>query len=697
MDSWPRVRHDRAVSWPLRPRVGWIAWALAAAAAGIYPPTLYLGLAAPANVPAVLRLGWFGVVAPVVGITYCLVGALIIRRHPRHPVGWLAAAGGFCLSLTLFAGAYAAYSLGSHQLPGAAWMGWLRDWLWIPAFQLLFVLLPTVFPDGRLPSRWWSLLAWAGAAGTVTQVAAATRDWSGSGSAPTLRIATVMNMLHAFSSFLLLAALLAAIAAVAVRYRRSRGEARRQLTWFMAAMVLQGLLWAGSLVPALAYHLAPYQTPYFEVAIPFALLAMPLTIAVAILRERLYDLDLLLSRGLVYAALAAFITAGYLLIVVGAGLLVGTGGRPNLPLSILSTALVAVLFQPVRARVDRLANRLVYGAPGNPYEALAELSRSTAAGSVEDVLPRVAQAIATGTRSDRARIELLLPAGHSRAATWPAGATGPFAPALSVNHQGEMVGRIEIGGGSDPGLTEALTGQAGLVLRNLRLAAELDERLQEIGAQAAELAASRTRLVTAQETERRRLERDLHDGVQQELVALIAKLRLARNQLARDPVLATGTLAELQAGIERALTDLRQVAHGIHPAVLGSRGLVEAVEAMAGRMPLGVRVEADDRVRGLRYAPEIEGAAYFVVAEGLANVLKHAAAGQATVTIEAENSHLRLEVADDGHGFPAGTAESGLRGLRDRVEALGGRLGVSSQAGGTRLEATLPARQRPHA
>jgi len=697
MDSCTRVRHDRAMSGPLRPRPGWIAWALAAAAATLYPATLFLGLTAPANVPAVLLLGWFGVVAPVVGIAYCLVGALIIHRHHHHSVGWLAATGGFCLSLTLFAGAYAAHSLGGEVMPGAAWMAWLRDWLWVPAFLLLFVFLPTVFPDGRLPSRRWSILAWVGAVTTVTQIGAATRDWSGS-RAPKLQIPpTVLGSLLAFSSVLFMAAIFAAVAAVVLRYRRSRGEARRQLRWFMAAAVLQGVLWAGSLVPAFAYHVAPYQTPYFEVAIPFALLAMPLAIGVAVLRDRLYDIDVLLSRGVSYAALAAFITAGYLFIVVGAGLLVGTGGRPNLPLSILATAVVAVLFQPVRARVERLANHLVYGAPANPYEALAELSRSTAADSLEDVLPRAAQAIATGAGSDRARIELLLPAGRSRAASWPAGATGPFGPALSVNHQGQIVGRIEIGGGSDPGLTEALTGQAGLVLRNLRLAAELDERLQEIEAQAAELAASRTRLVTAQETERRRLERDLHDGVQQELVALIANLRLARNQLARDPALANGTLAELQAGIERALTDLRQVAHGIHPAVLGSRGLVEAVEAMAGRLPLGVRVEANDRVRGLRYAPEIEGAAYFVVAEGLANVLKHAAAGQATVTIEAENSHLRLEVADDGHGFPAGTAESGLRGLRDRVEALGGRLGVSSRAGGTRLEAFLPAHQRPHA
>src|SRR4029077_2344572 len=225
--------------------------------------------------------------------------------------------------------------------------------------------------------------------------------------------------------------------------------------------------------------------------------------------------------------------------------------------------------------------------------------------------------------------------------------------------------------------------------------AEVADRVEQLEAQAAELAASRARLVAAQEAERRRLERDLHDGVQQELVALIAKLRLARNQLVRDPDVASTTLGELQTGIQRALTDLREVAHGIHPAVLGSRGLVEAVEAMAARMPLGIQVDVEPHLREARYPEEIEGAAYFVVAEGLTNVMKHATATQAKVTIWSPDSLLSVRVDDDGCGFVADVQrESGLRGLRDRVEALGGRLVVTSRTGRTHLEASLPARKR---
>jgi signal transduction histidine kinase len=246
-------------------------------------------------------------------------------------------------------------------------------------------------------------------------------------------------------------------------------------------------------------------------------------------------------------------------------------------------------------------------------------------------------------------------------------------------------------------LTEALTAQAGHALHTLRLSAELDSRLVQLQVQAGELTASRTRLVRAQETERRRLERDLHDGVQQELVILIAKARLARNQLDRDPALAAETLTELQGSAQHALSDLRSLARGIHPAVLSSRGLVEAIDAMAARMPVGVRVEADPEVREVRFSPEIEGAAYFVVAEGLANVLKHSGASEATVTITTDESWLRVAVADDGSGYDAGAVrESGLRGLRDRVEALGGRIEIDSLQPGTRLGAALPAVNRSH-
>ena len=200
----------------------------------------------------------------------------------------------------------------------------------------------------------------------------------------------------------------------------------------------------------------------------------------------------------------------------------------------------------------------------------------------------------------------------------------------------------------------------------------------------------------AEEAGRRRIERDIHDGVQQELVALLAKARLARNQLARDPGLAATTLAELQADTRQALEDLRELAHGIHPPVLTDRGLLEAIEGQLARLPVPVYVEADGLGRDSRYPAEIEGAAYFLVCEAVTNALKHAAANRIDVRLAALPGGLRVEIADDGRGFePSGVAGSGLRGLADRVEALGGQLEIVSRpAVGTRLIAVLPARER---
>lgn len=679
-----------------RPAASWVAWTLVLVAAVLYPFTLSLGLAAGRNVPQMLQFDWWAALTPLATIELGVVGALVLRRHPRHAVGWVAAIGGVFASLSAFAGSYAAYSLThGHSLPGDELAVWLRGWIWYPASLLPLALIPALFPDGRLPSPRWRFVVWTVAAGTVVQLGWVSLSQVMFGfplaDGPYPVDAWLFNILVLITGVLWALSVFGALAALAVRFRKSSGVAKRQLKWFLAAVGLQGAVWAASFAVSPITRLAPYVNPYFDVLIPLTLMAMPIAIGIAMLRHRLYDIDVVISRGLAYAGLALLITAAYLVVVVAVGLVLGTGGRPNLPLTIVAVALVGFLIHPARVRLQRLANRLVYGAPADPYALLAELSKTPAAGDLDHSLGQIAQAMARGLGSRRARVRLLLPGNPARTATWPSGATGNFGPALAVSHRGEVVGEIEADGSGDQGLTEALTSHAGLALRTLRLSAELDARLGELEAQAEELTASRTRLVQAEEAERRRLERDLHDGIQQDLVVLIAKARLARNQVARDPTLAAETLAELQGSAQHALEDLRALARGIHPAVLSSRGLVEAVVAMAARMPLGVQVDADSSVREDRYAPEIEGAAYFVVAEGLANVLKHSDATEATIAIRAWDSWLEVTIADDGRGFEPGTvSESGLRGLRDRVEALGGRVTIDRQGSGMRLRASLP-------
>lgn len=219
---------------------------------------------------------------------------------------------------------------------------------------------------------------------------------------------------------------------------------------------------------------------------------------------------------------------------------------------------------------------------------------------------------------------------------------------------------------------------------------------RELLRQVEELTASRTRLVEAEESARRRLERDIHDGVQQDLVALIARIGLARNQLGREPVTVEETLADLQAEAQQALVNVRELASGIHPSVLDDRGLVEALESRAARLPLGVTIECEPGLRETRFHERVESAAYFVCCEGFANALKHSGAERVTVRLRREDKSFELEVSDDGCGFdPTATGGSGLAGLADRVDALGGSFAVDSSPGkGSRLSASFPAAER---
>ncbi len=275
------------------------------------------------------------------------------------------------------------------------------------------------------------------------------------------------------------------------------------------------------------------------------------------------------------------------------------------------------------------------------------------------------------------------------AAPEPDQAQNGRARVFEVEHQGERLGSLRVTSSPREPLTpagerlvQAVAGQAGLILRNAGLVEDLR--------------ASRQRLVAAADQARRDLERDLHDGAQQQIVALTAKLRLARNQLARDPAIAGQTLAEAQAEAKQTLQDLRELARGIHPSVLSDQGILAAVKSRITRLPIGVRLTAGPELAGARYPDEIEGAAYFLVCEALVNVVKHAHASQAQVLLSDDGARLRVEITDDGAGFdPADAAGSGLTGLADRIEAVGGSLSIRSCPGaGTVLAGELPVRGR---
>jgi signal transduction histidine kinase len=575
---------------------------------------------------------------------------------------------------------------GPGQYPGARLAVLAGDLGWTGAIAVMLVLLPLLFPDGRLMSSRWKPILWTtGGIIGLMAVAYAMSDLN-----PELRGAANALLAIALPGLFLL--IFIAIASLVLRYRRASSIERLQMKWFIAAAILVAAVVG---VLGIVNDLLHVDFPLSNLLVGVAYLCLPIGIAIAVLKYHLYEIDLIINRALVYGALAVFITVVYVGIVVGIGALIRSRGQFNLALSIVATALVAVAFQPVKQRVERLANQLVYGTRSTPYEALTEFSHRVAnAYAEEEVLPRLARVLVEGTGATVASVWIRREAHPIAAATWPdaapALASGAADRVAQVRHEGELLGELTVR--KRPGepftpveekLLTDLAAQAGQVLRNARLTSELEARLGEIAAQALELRASRQRIVAAQDAERRRLERNIHDGAQQHLVALAVKLRLAATLAKRDPAKARRSLKELESQTAEALLTLRDLAQGIYPPALRERGLAEALARHTQVTADGVG----------RYDSEIEAGVYFCCLEAVQNATKYAKASRVVVNLWQQDGHLLFSVVDDGIGFnPKGAVTgTGVQNMKDRIASLGGRLNLESQPGkGTTVSGRLP-------
>ena len=422
----------------------------------------------------------------------------------------------------------------------------------------------------------------------------------------------------------------------------------------------------------------------------------------------------LAAQATVVALLVLFIGAVYAAVVVGLGSAFNAE-IPNTALSVLAMTVVALTFGEVRQRAQRFAARLYHGQRATPYEVLAALSeRASRSYAPEEVLPRIAELVAAGTGAVRVEVwlrvetELLLgasfpPQRGSRRARLKLPVVGlpPFAGAdraVAVSDRDELLGAIAVARrpGDQPTDTEErlladVASQAGLALRNVRLTAELSARLDELQATTAELRASRRRIVEAQDSERRRLERDIHDGAQQHLVALAVKLRMARTFAERDAKRTRTMIGETRTLTEDALENLRDLTRGIYPQVLAAEGVQAALKSQASRAAVKVSVTG----RGVRrFDPAAEIAVYFCCLEAIQNAAKHAKASRVRVLLERDGDDIVFTVADDGAGFNPSTARrgSGLQNIEDRLAVVGGRLEiVSAPAEGTTLTGRVPA------
>jgi signal transduction histidine kinase len=501
---------------------------------------------------------------------------------------------------------------------------------------------------------------------------------------------------------------LAAVASLVARYRKAESDVRHQIKWIAAAFVLVVLgLPVGLAAPALPPGLPADAVGNLTQVL---LLAIPIAIGVALFKYRLYDIDNVISRALVYGALAAFITAVYVGIVVGIGALIGNGA-PNLVLSIIATAIVAVAFQPLRERLNRIANRLVYGRRATPYEILSQFSERVAETyAADEALPLMARVLAEGTGAEHAIVWLRSGSSLRPAAAWP-GTDGadnapepvsvlgqllpelPAETAVPVIHQGELLGALTVSKRAGETLTpveqkllDDLGHQAGLVLKNVGLTADLQARLED-------LRASRQRLVAAQDEERRRLERNLHDGAQQNLVALKVKLGLAEALADKEPAKTQELLGQVKKEADEALETLRDLARGIYPPLLADKGLAVALGAQALKATLPVTIDAD----GVgRHPQDVEAAVYFCAMEALQNVQKYARAKGAVVRLRETQEALNFEVEDDGVGVDTNAPKgAGLTNMADRLDALGGRFSISARPeGGTSVRGSILLRRR---
>jgi signal transduction histidine kinase len=434
----------------------------------------------------------------------------------------------------------------------------------------------------------------------------------------------------------------------------------------------------------------------------FSALALA-SLILALSHQGVLGIDRAARRMVVYRGLWLLIGTACLAVAATLGVLAGR----YLPIgaAVLLTAAAALLVQPARHRLERLADRWAFGARLDGYEVLTRFGAllSTSPGTA-DLLPRLAVAVRHGLGLRWARVRLYLDPALGPLPTVGADGIAPDDPAepalvVPLTHAGTVIGRIECGPRRDELLLDEdrrllgqLAGQAATAVHNLYLTAELTARLEVIRRQAAELTASRARVAQAQDAERQRIQRDLHDGVQQDLVVVSARLALVRERLRRGDPGADESLAELQQDLSGLLVQLREFAHAIHPPVLVDQGLLEAIEAQAARLPLEVVIEADPALRGVRYPQHIEAASWYLVSEALTNAVKHAQAHRVIVALSQPNGRLAVEVRDDGRGFdPSSPRGLGLTGLADRIAIVDGTVRVDSAPGrGTALRADIP-------
>jgi signal transduction histidine kinase len=661
------------------------------------------------------------------------IGAIIVSRLPRNPIGWILCGVGLVYQLRHFTLAYADYALATDLgLPWGEYLAWFSTWIGFAGLILAGIFLMLLFPDGRLLSRRWRFVAWAAILGATLAAVAdgfypgllATHGYAenpleamgffGSG----LTAYGSLAASKVLASALLLISTLAALISLAVRLHRARGDERQQIKWFLFAAAPAAICLSVFLVEVMISNYSTdlmfrtdnlmstlyegFATSYYVPAV--ALLVLPIFTYIAILRYHLYDIDILINRTVVYGALTACVIGVYVLAVGGLSILFEARGKPGV--SLLATVVAALLIQPLRSRLQRGINRLMYGERDDPSAVTSRLGRRLEATlAPEAVLPIVVETIAEALKLPYAAILLKEGDGFRSGASYGSPTAEP--EAVPLVYQREEIGRLIIasrapGEGfsdADQRLLEDFARQAEVAVHAVRLTADLQR--------------SRERLVTTREEERRRLRRDLHDGLGPTLGALTLGLDTTRLALAQEePKAVEALLLELKSQTQEAVSDVRRLVYGLRPPALDDLGLVPAIRQQAAShgllaedLPNGkwarlshskneliFQVEASDDLPSLPAAVEV--ACYRIAQEAIANAARHSGASSCHISLSVDEADgaLQLEVSDNGTGISEDrSAGVGMSSMRERAEELGGAFTIGAlPEGGTRLLARLP-------
>jgi len=637
---------------------------------------------------------------PFLAVIYARLGAAVVTRRPRNAIGPILLCIGLSYLLSAWSAGVPLYAAlaPSHVPPVLSDIGqWLNNWVWLPAQLLPITFVFLLFPDGRLLTPRWRPVGWAAGLGLLSllvALAAHPGPVSSWGTQPNpfgiTGAESALNLLLTVGGILVGAGFFGSLVSLGVRFRRSRDIERAQMKWLVYAAVI--ILVVALLAIPLQFfgRLTDPQAMEWSITVTnLAMLGIAAAATIAIVRYRLYDIDVILNRTLVYGVMTGVVLLIYGLVVGGAGLLFDARG--NGLFTILATALVALVFQPIRLRLQQGVNRLLYGQRNEPFEVLAQLGQRLEQMIAPDaVYPALVETVAGALRLPYVAVDVWQDGRWRTVESFGRPVENP--DTYSLTYQGQLVGRLRVArrapeeafSRADERLLLNVARQAGAAVYSAQLTADLQR--------------SRQQLVTGREEERRRLRRDLHDGLGPSLASLLLQARVLRRMIRDDPAAAEALADEIQGDIRITIDDIRRVVHELRPPALDDLGLVSALNVMAAKIGRSdeapalapcVIIDAPDDLPSLPAAVEV--AAYRIVQEALTNVIHHANARTATVRVRLDRD-LRLEIRDDGVGFKGGREDGlGLRSMRDRADELGGTFAVAGPpGGGTLIRVTLP-------